>query len=261
MLVGTLVLLPIILGYIVLRLLAVPRQGARRRELSLASVVAQAAAHRCGAVAGACGRITPQPMRSSGSRPWNCRSNARGTSGTSSGKLLLDLAAAACPRVSVAGQTTTAPFSAMSWRGHRACGLGRGRRRKGSAGSARRARPAPPASGRRRRPRAAGRCGARSCRRRIAPSRRPAAPTRRSTANGPRQRSRSPAPSAPAAAPAARSRHSRSDTGAAILIRSPAATITARPDSTTSGAAMKFSGRRVNSANRPIATIGASAKK
>ena len=44
-------------------------------------------------------------------------------------------------------------------------------------------------------------------------------------------------------------------------MRSPAATITASPDITTSGAARKFSGRRLNSANSPIATIGASAKK
>ena len=37
MLIGTLVLLPIILGYIVVRVLALPRQGARRRRLSLSA--------------------------------------------------------------------------------------------------------------------------------------------------------------------------------------------------------------------------------
>ena len=65
MLAGTLVLLPLILGYTGLRLLAVPRQDRDGRKLSLSSARWPAR----------CGRIMPQPTRISGMRPWNCRSN------------------------------------------------------------------------------------------------------------------------------------------------------------------------------------------
>ena len=93
MLIGTLVLLPMILGYTVLRLLAVPRQGARRRELSLSS----RGAIDC---IGACAAGSP-PSRSAAAAagPAPARSKARGTSGTRSGKRALMSAAAACRRV------------------------------------------------------------------------------------------------------------------------------------------------------------------
>ena len=91
MLIGTVFLLPIILGYIDLHLLAVPRQGARRRKYHSSSWVVdprrqrvlmlQAGLTASGApYRGAFARIMPQPTRSSGSAPWTGRSKARGTS-------------------------------------------------------------------------------------------------------------------------------------------------------------------------------------
>ena len=76
MLIGTVFLLPIILGYVDLHLLAVPRQGEGRRELSLAKRhrASTASKYHCGAVVCACGRTTPQPMRSTGARPGSARS-------------------------------------------------------------------------------------------------------------------------------------------------------------------------------------------
>ena len=59
------------------------------------------------------GRITPQPIRVNGKRPWKRRSNARGTSATNPGKRCW-IAGGGSPRVVVAGQTTTAPLAAMS---------------------------------------------------------------------------------------------------------------------------------------------------
>jgi hypothetical protein len=62
-----------------------------------------------GLVLSACGLIKPQPMRMSGSRPCTERSNARGTSGTRSGKRSL-MPGGGAPAVSVVGQTTIAPL-------------------------------------------------------------------------------------------------------------------------------------------------------
>ena len=169
MLIGTLVLLPIILGYTVLRLLAVPRQGAGRRRLSLSTDRPRRCSRR------ARPDHAPADRAVSGRRPWKRRSNARGTSATRSGNAAV-IAGGGGRRVSVAGQTTTAPLSAMS------CGVTHGdsagawsrNTRLGRLGAAS-ATSEPPCTCRRRRSPAAGRCGARSSRRRTGPSRRPAA--------------------------------------------------------------------------------------
>src|SRR5215213_9783542 len=55
------------------------------------------------------GRITAQPMRSSGSRPCTERSKDRGTSATRSGKRALSHGGGV-PAASIAVQVTTAPF-------------------------------------------------------------------------------------------------------------------------------------------------------
>src|SRR5712691_474791 len=103
------------------RVLAVPRQGARGRRIPLrrgsrtecASFARNRPAYGFDppAVAAgcACGLITPQPMRNSGRRPCTPRSKARGTSGTRSGKRSL-ISAGGVPAVSAVGQTTIAPL-------------------------------------------------------------------------------------------------------------------------------------------------------
>ncbi len=63
----------------------------------------------------ACGLISAQPMRSTGSRPVTGRSKARGgTSGTRSGNRSL-MSGGGVPAVSVVGQTTIAPFLRTSF--------------------------------------------------------------------------------------------------------------------------------------------------
>ena len=117
------------------RLLGVPRQGARRRGLPLAhagvtgsdrtSSMRRRRCHRGGDVSAVdCGRISPQPMRMSGSRPCIERSKARGTSGTRSGKRSL-ISGGGAPAVSVVGHTTIAPLLLIASGGDPRRALGR----------------------------------------------------------------------------------------------------------------------------------------
>src|SRR6266480_575926 len=65
------------------------------------------------ALSSACGRIIAQPIRITGSLPCTGRANARGSSGTRSGKRSL-ITAGGVPAVSVVGHTTIAPLVFMA---------------------------------------------------------------------------------------------------------------------------------------------------
>ena len=81
MLIGTLVLLPIILGYVVFVYWLFRGKVREGETLSLSRLRRGVGRSAAGASARrrACGRIIAQPMRSSGSRPCTGRSKARGS--------------------------------------------------------------------------------------------------------------------------------------------------------------------------------------
>src|SRR5581483_2731239 len=87
----------------------------RRRTTTSSDPASAASDQRAGAVAAdeSTGRITPQPTRSSGSRPCTRRSKVCGTSGMRSGKRAL-MSAGGVGVVSAVSQTTTAPLARMS---------------------------------------------------------------------------------------------------------------------------------------------------
>ena len=84
MLIGTLLLLPIIIGYVVFVYWLFRGKVQGRRELSLSADDAAFASLPCG-------RRTAQPTRISGRRPCTGRAKARGSSGTISGNMRLEL--------------------------------------------------------------------------------------------------------------------------------------------------------------------------